>query len=358
MAKSPGKLTIRDIADRAETSPATVSRVLSNSPYPVRPELRQRILQAAAAAEYAPNAIGRMLRQGFSRDIGVIVPTISNPFYAQLLLGVELEARQADFNILICNSFRDPRIEKSAIENLIRKQAAGILISGLGDNQGLLEKIQRQGTAIVAFDQNIDSQVCNQVGFNFIRGGMLAAEYLAGLGHRRIAFLTTPLNRRSRREMLEGFRRELLRHDLELPDECLLVAGQEEESATIYELAAGRELAGRFLALPQRPTALAVVNDLLAMGILQQLHEAGLQIPRDVSVIGFDDLPFAALTTPALTTIRQPALEMGRLAFRIVRGQISQTSNPAQYRPPPVTTLLEPELIVRQTAAPPEPARL
>jgi LacI family transcriptional regulator len=351
MARSPGRTTIQDIAIQAATSTATVSRVLSKSGYPVRPELRRRILEIAASRDYAPNAVSQMLRQGFTRDIGVIVPTISNPFYAQLLLGVELEARQADFNILICNSFRDTRIEERAIENLVRKQAAGILISTLGDNQDLLEKVQRKGTQIVAFDQNIDSQICNQVGFNFMRGGMLAAEHLAGLGHRRIAFLTTPLYRRSRRELLEGFRLALLRQDQDLPADYLLETVREEESASIYELAAGRDLAARFLALSDRPTALAVVNDLLAMSILQQFALAGLRVPQDVSVIGFDDLPLAALLTPALTTIRQPALEMGRMAFRILRGQITAGSGQPDHHPDAVTMLLEPELVIRQTTA-------
>lgn len=351
MARSAGRTTIQDIAARAATSTATVSRVLSKSDYPVRPELRRRILEIAASCDYAPNAVSQTLRQGSSRDIGVIVPTISNPFYAQLLLGVELEARQADFNILICNSFRDAALEKRAIENLVRKQVAGILISALGDIQALLDKVQRKGTQIVTFDQNVDSQICNQVGFNFLHGGMLAAEHLAGLGHRRIAFLTTPLYRRSRRELLEGFRLALLRQGQDLPADCLLETGNEEESAAIYELAAGRELAARFLALPDRPTALAVVNDLLAMSILQQFALAGLRVPQDISVIGFDDLPLSALLTPALTTVRQPALEMGRMAFRILRGQMTGSGSQPGHQPSPVTLLLEPELVIRQTTA-------
>jgi LacI family transcriptional regulator len=176
---------------------------------------------------------------------------------------------------------------------------------------------------------------------------------LIWLGHQNIAYLTTPLNRRSRKEQLEGCRLALLRQDLHLSDQNLLVAGQEEENeSALYEIMAGRQLAEQFLALPERPSAIIAVNDLLAMSIIQVLLAAGLHIPEDVSVVGFDDLVFASVSTPTLTTIRQPAQEIGQLATNILLGHLHDNATLKDItgqRRQPVSITLEPTLVIRQS---------
>lgn len=359
-----GKTTLQDIARQTGVSTATVSRVLSNSAYPVSDVLRRQIRAAAEILDYTPNLFGRQLKTSQSREIGVIVPTISNPFYARLLLGVELESRKRGYQVLLCSSFRDVETEKAYIRTLAEKQVAGLVISTIGTNHQFLEKLQKQGLQIVACDQNIDSVICSRVGFNFFKGGMLAVDHLTGLGHRNLAYLTTPLTRRSRLEQLEGCRLALLRQGLSLADDHVLVAeGESEQGDSIYECLAGRELTRRFLELTPRPDAIIAVNDLLAMSVLQALAAAHVSVPGDVSVIGFDNLDLSAMLSPALTTIDQPALEMGSLACQVLIGQIEEQQagksrtagteeKPAGAAARPMVLTLEPELVVRQSTGP------
>lgn len=338
------KTTIYDIAAKVGTSTATVSRVLSNSGYPVRDEMRCRILDAAKEMNYSPNMIGRMLKKSESKDIGVIIPTIINPFYPQMVLGIELEARQRGYNILLCNSFREAETEKKYIESLYQKQVGGIIISSIGENHSFLKEIQSKGVRIVVFDQDIEDLECSKVGFNYIRGGVLAVEHLIKMGHQNIAFLTSPLTRRSRRETMEGYRLALLKNDLNYRERNALISEHEEETTNgNYEFKNGKRLAQRFLELDDRPTAIFAVNDMTAFGIIQQLLNSGVRVPEDVSVVGFDNIEVSSMINPPLTTVDQPSFETGRLACKM----LLESMGDREYKNVSVT--LEPTLIIRNS---------
>jgi LacI family transcriptional regulator len=344
------KTTIYDIAAEVGTSAATVSRVLSDSGYPVREELKRRIINTAQKLKYSPNMVGRMLKKSGSMDIGVIIPTISNPFYPHIILGIELEARQRGYNILLCNSFRDPEAEKRYIESLYQKQVRGIIVSSIDENHMYLREMQKNGVKIIVFDQNIDGLKCGRVGFDFVKGGLMAIEHLIGLGHERIAFLSSPFKRRSRRETHEGYRLGLLKHGLRYDEDLVLVSDFEEESREgTYEFENGKKLAAHFLkkSKKERPTAIFAVNDMTAFGIIQQLGENGVGVPEDVSVVGFDNIEISSMINPPLTTVNQPSFETGRLASKLLLDSMKGEEHSE------VSITLEPSLVVRKSTTGP-----
>jgi LacI family transcriptional regulator len=343
-SKKGKKTTIYDIAAEVGTSAATVSRVLSNSGYPVKEEVRKRIYETADKLNYSPNMVGRMLKKSESQDIGVIIPTISNPFYSQIILGIEQEARKKGFNILLCNSFRDAQTEKTYIESLYQKQVRGIILSSVDENHIFLKNMQENGLRVVAFDQSFDDIKCNKVGFDYIRGGLMAVEYLLSMGHRSIAFLTSPLTRRSRRETLEGYRLALLKNGLQVKDENIIVSEFEKESETgTYEFENGRALARTFLGLKERPSAIFAVNDMTAFGIINELINNGIKVPEDISIVGFDNIEVSSMINPPLTTVNQPSFETGRLACRMLLDSMDSDD----YSD--VSFMLEPSLIKRKS---------
>jgi LacI family transcriptional regulator len=338
--------TIYDIAAEVGTSAATVSRVLSDSGYPVSEKLKQRVLDVSQKLRYSPNIVGRMLKKSASMDIGVIIPTISNPFYPNMILGIESEARERGYNILLCNSFRNPDAEKKYVQLLYQKQVRGIIISSIDENHMFLKEMQQNGVIVVVFDQDIDELKCSRVGFDYVKGGVMAVEYLAKLGHRRIAFLSSPLTRKSRRETHEGYRLGLLENGLQYDRDLVLISDYEEESREgTYEFENGKNLAMRFMDILQkeRPTGIFAVNDMTAFGIMQHLLGKGMDIPGDISVIGFDNIEMSSMINPPLTTVNQPSFQTGKLAGKLLldslegkeRGEVSIT--------------LEPSLVVRKS---------
>ncbi len=338
------KVTIYDVAAEAGTSAATVSRVLSNSGYPVKEEVRQRIIDAAKKLNYTPNMVGRMLKKNISMDIGVIIPTISNPFYSQIILGIEQEARQRGYNILLCNSFRDSETERKYINSLYQKQVRGIVISSIGENHDYLKELQANGVRIVVFDQWTDDIKCSKVGFNYIKGGLMAVEHLISMGHRKIAFATSPLTRRSRRETMEGFRLALLKHGIPFEEDYVIESESEEEQENgTYEFENGKKLAVKIMDLKDKPTAVFAVNDMTAIGIIQGLTNYGVRVPEDISVIGFDNIEISSMINPPLTTVNQPSFETGRLACKLLLDSMNDNG----YED--VSVVLEPSLIIRKS---------
>lgn len=340
------KTTIYDIANEVGTSTATVSRVLSNSGYPVSEELKRKILNTARKLNYSPNMVGRMLKKSGSMDIGVIIPTISNPFYAPIVLGIELEARKRGFNILLSNSLRDPNLERNSIESLCQKQVMGIIISTIDISNVFIKEMQKYGIKFITFDQNIDDINCSRVGFDFVKGGLLAVEHLINMGHKKIAFLSSPLTRSSRIETHEGYMLGLLKNGLPYDERIVITSDYEEESlGGTYEFENGKYLAELFLKISKedRPTAIFAVNDMTAFGIIQKLFENGIKVPEDVSVIGFDNIEISSMMNPPLSTVNQPAFETGKLACKLLLDNLQDK----QYNDVSIT--LEPSLVIRKS---------
>ncbi len=336
--------TVYDVAKMAGTSTATVSRVLSNSDYPISKEIRKRVIEAAEKMNYSPNLLGRMLKKSESRDIGVIIPNISNPFYPQLVLGIETEAKKHGFNILLCNSFRDVANEKKYIESMYQKQVKGIILSTIREEHGFLRELCDNGLKVVGFDQNIEDFQCNNVSFDFTQAGIMAVDYLVGMGHKKIAFATSPLSRRSRREIFDGYKLGLMKNKIDFSQDLVYVAEHEKEVENgTYEFESGVDIASKCLASKNMPTSIFAVNDITAMGIIHGLISRGIKIPDDISIIGFDNIELSAMINPPLTTIDQPAFETGRLACKILIEDLEEKES--HY----FSIKLEPTLIERKS---------
>lgn len=340
MKKKP---TISDIAKLANTSVATVSRVLNDSGYPVRESLRKRVLDAAAQLNYVPNLVGKQLKTNTSNEIGVIIPNISNPYYTLLISGLEYVARQNGYYILLCNSNADPKVEKKYLEYLYQKQVSGIIISSINPDLKYLEFLQNNELEIVAFEQDIDLN-CNKINFDYFRGGYLATEHLIKKGHRDIGFISAPLSRYSRTKVFEGFLACLDKYGVTVKKEFIRLAPSEKEvSGQIFEYQNGKNLVKDLLKERSFPSALFCINDMTAFGVIQQLQKNGIKIPEDVSVIGFDNIDISEMVTPSLTTIDQCTFEMGRLAAEALIKSIKDKTRK------PVSTLLQPTLIERES---------
>ena len=342
--KTKKRATIYDIAMVAGTSAATVSRVLNNSSYPISKEIRKKVMDAARKLNYSPNLLGRMLKKSQSKDIGVIIPNISNPFYPQLVLGIEMEARIHGFNIMLCNSFRDVSNEKKYIESMYQKQIKGIILSTIREEHGFLKELCENGLKIVGFDQNIEDFQCNKVSFDFTAGAIMAIDYLVGMGHKKIAFATSPLVRRSRKEIFNGYKLGLMKNNIVFSDDLVHIIEVEEEVENgTFEFESGKNLARKILSSKELPTAVFAVNDITAMGIIYGLMGDKVKVPEDISVMGFDNIEFSAMITPSLTTINQPAYETGRLACKILIDALERDEEEC------VSFKLEPTLIVRDS---------
>lgn len=345
MEKKKSKtVTIHDVAKHAGTSVTTVSRVLNNKAYPVREELRQRVLDSVRELGYLPNQVARSLKNLETKEIGVIIPTVMNPFYASVVSGIEEEARKHSYNILLCCSSRDPVKEIDCLNLLYQKQVSGVIISSMFQNKDALEKYMEKNKNIVLLDQEVEDMDCSMINFNCQKGAYLAVDYLIQNGHREIAFISTPLTRWTRIEILKGYKEALKDNNITFDKQLVITVNNEKETAIeAFELEAGKKSA-RIL-LENRPNATAVfaINDMMAIGFIREITALGKNVPGDVSVVGFDDIYFASMITPALTTIQYPSYEVGMLAARLLLDKLNNIDTL------PLHLNLEPKLIIRDS---------
>lgn len=339
MEKKP---TIYDIAKLANTSVATVSRVLNDSGYPVKDSLKRRVLEAADKLNYVPNLVGRQLKTNTSNEIGVIIPSISNPYYTLLISGLEHVAKENEYNILLCNSNGDPKLEKKYLDYLFQKQVSGIIISSVNDDVKYLKDLQDNGLKIVAFEQDIDLN-CNKINFDYFRGGYIAAEHLIKKGHTAIGFISAPLTRHSRTKVYEGFLTCLEKNNVTVNKKFIKIAEEKEASGQVYEYQNGKNLIKELVKEQSLPTALFCINDMTAFGAMQQLQNNGYKIPEDMSIVGFDNIDISEMVTPPLTTIDQCTYEMGMLAAEALIQSFKDKTRK------PISTLLQPTLLERES---------
>lgn len=310
--------TIYDIAKIANTSVATVSRVLSKSTYPVRAELAEKIREIASELNYLPNNIGRQLKTNKSSTIGVIVPSITNPFYASVVSGIEQVATGQGYQVLLCNSQGDPALELKQLTMLYENQVKGVVLSSIaGKNaNATLQPYMDRGLKVVSIDQHQPETEAYPIKFDYAKGGKISADYLLDCGHTDIAYLTAPLDRPSRKQILQGYREALLARGVQPVADRIVVSGNPSAGASkiIGEFENGKLLTAQLLRTKPWPTAIFACNDMMAFGAISELHRVGIRVPEEISVIGFDNLEFAEIVTPALTTIEQPKHEMGAIA--------------------------------------------
>jgi len=336
--------SITEVARLAGVSTATASRVVSSSDYPVSAAARKRVLEAAKALDYVPNALARGLLKSRVPVVAVIVHDITDPYFAEVVRGVEDGAAAAGYLVITCSSERNAERERSYVRLLRSMRAAAVVFAGSGlDDPSLNEEIERHlaamradGAAVVHLSPHAlgepEVSVDNAAGI----AGMVAA--LAGLGHRRIGFLAGPRSLYVARERLAGYHRGLDAAGIAFDERLVVRTGFDRDggAAGVDTLVAG-----------DAPfTAICCANDLLALGVLQRLAALGIDVPGDVSVAGFDDISTAALTAPSLSTVRLPLREMGRRGFEHADALLAGDR--------PERQVLPTEVVLRDsTAAPP-----
>jgi LacI family transcriptional regulator len=313
-------VTIYDIAKKVNASAATVSRVLSNSSYPVSLEMSNKIRKVAEELKYSPNMLGRQLKKNNSMTIGVIIPSISNPFYSEIVLGVEEIARKNGYHVLLCNTHQSPELEYEYLQTLIEKQVKGLIISSVILKMDMLSEYIRRRINVVTIDQMIDDADIYQIGFDYRKGGYMATSHLIAKGHRKVAFVTAPLDRPSRTGTYRGYLEALEDHGIKPLESWIQVSEQNEEATEggTGEFINGKKLTQRLLSLKQRPTAIFACNDMIAFGVINELNNQGIEVPGEMSVIGFDDIEMTQMINPPLTTIGHPKYEMGRFACNML----------------------------------------
>ncbi|MFD9411150.1 LacI family DNA-binding transcriptional regulator [Streptomyces sp. NPDC059989] len=349
-------VTLAEVAAHAGVSPATVSRVL-NGGYPVAGGTRTRVEQAVEELGYIANGPARALAAATSDLVGVLVHDVADSFFGILagsLQSALAPTGQGDARRLavVCNTEGRPAAELAYLTLLEGQRAGGVVLTGgaVEDAEhtttlaGRVARIAATGAPVVLCGRPPLTLPAGlpvaTVMFDDHGGAFRLAEHLLALGHRRIAYVAGPPGLSTTRERLAGHRAALLRHDPGLPEAC---AGLTVHAG--FERSAGYDATRELLRRGAPFTAVAAANDIVATGVAAALREAGIRIPEDVSVAGFDDLPFCADTAPALTTVRVPLREAGALAAQLVTGR--------RPLPPGGITTLPTELMVRASTAPP-----
>jgi LacI family transcriptional regulator len=329
-----GVAKIGDVAQRAGVSPATVSRVLNGSGT-VSPDRAARVREAARELGYTPSGPARALRQQRTRVWAAIIADIQNPFFTAMVRGMEDVARAEGHRLVLCNSDEDLEREAQYLDIAVAEQMAGVAIAVASDKDSRLDVLLDRGVPVVAVDRRpkrhedaVDSVVVDNV-----LGARQATEHLLAMGAKRIACITGPARASTASERATGYQRALKAAGRPVDPELLRRADFREEGAYA---AARTLLAGR-----RRPDAMFVGNNLMTLGALRAIREAGLRVPDDVLLVGFDDAPWTTLMSPQLTVVAQPTHELGRQAARLLA--TASADLPARH------AVLPPTLLIRES---------
>ena len=330
--------SIYEVARQAGVSVATVSRVL-NGKGPVRTETRQRVLDAVAALDYVPHSAARSLSTRRTMSIGVLLPDMHGAFFSELVRGIDLAARAAGYHLLVSGSHSD-QAETAAVLQALHGRVDGLILMtpALRGGSSLRASLPRRVPVVLLNDHG------NGDGHDTLRidnrhGARLAVEHLLALGHRAVAFIAGPPDNADALERLRGYREALRAHGIAAPTRLELAGDFAEES--------GMRAGERIARLDPRPTAVFAANDAMAIGCLAALREHGLNVPKDVSLVGFDDIPIARYLTPALTTVQVPIAELGRQAVRRLLHRIERPAGgPTDH------AVIAPALAIRASAIP------
>ncbi len=332
---------ITDVAKEAGVSIATVSRVVNNNDYPVRAETRAQVLEAVKRLGFRPNDLARSLNQKRTRTVGLLVPDLTNPYYPEIARGVEDAASAELYALLFCNT--DRRAEKTEfyVNTLLQKRVDGIIIAGGGtDFTDASTAFAEYGAPVVFVGRHGDGgqsvQISNEA------AARDATDHLTLLGHRNIAFLAGPRSLTSVQDRLEGYRAALRDAGLQADDAVVREGDFGERS--------GYEATVALLENDPQPTAIFAANDLMAIGAMAAVRDAGLGVPGDVSVVGFDGIELGSYIRPALTTVAIPTYELGAAALRRLLELIARKQEGAP-EPDDHTTWLPTELVVRESSA-------
>jgi len=321
--KLSNAVTIRDVAQLAQVSPATVSKVLNNAPH-VSEATRQRVYNAVRKLDFRPNVIARSLKINQTATLGLITDDLEGVFTMSMMRGIEEVASAQGFSVFLCNSYGDSAREKAHLETLVAKQVDGvILLSGYRVRERGAPALDIGHMPVVYLyqytkDINAPCIVPDDEG-----GGLLGTRHLLDAGRKRIAFINGPPHYEATHLRLRGYRHALETHGLTF-DPALIRAGK-------WHASSGYQMTHELMTLPQPPDAIFCASDSLAAGALDALHELGLNVPDDVAVVGFDNRYFSAHQRPPLTTVALPLYEMGALAGEILLKAIQHDRQEAEF---------------------------
>ena len=340
----PGKLDIRTVAAHAKVSIATVSRTINGIPS-VGPDLAKRVWKAIEELDYYPNTQARGLVSGRSRLLGLVISEITNPFFPELIQGFEEIAVENGYEILIGSTNYDPKRMNLVIRRMLERKVEGVAVMTFGIEEPLLQQLAERNIPLTLIDFTLPSPLVSTLRVDYGAGIRQAVHHLASLGHRRISFISGPHTLHSAKARLEVFRIAAR--------EARLSAKNAEIVEADHTLEGGMLAFERMRARGELPTAIMCSNDMTAIGVLRSAYSAGLKVPKDLSIVGFDDIRFAQFTIPPLTTVQMSRTDLARSAFQALRAHGEGTDNPAvrEYSIPT-------KLIVRQsTGVPPDSSR-
>ena len=311
------RVTIRDVAREAGVSISTVSRVLNDTCF-VEEGKRRRVKDAAERLSYSAHPAARSLLKQETGGVGVIVPSVSGEYFSEFLTGIDHFTQESGFYLLISSSHRSTAEFETALNTMYRR-VDGLII--MAPDQGGFDASHRvlRSMPVVYVNSPFDSSLSDSIGFNNFEGFYNITSHLVDMGHRRIAMITGPATAIDAQERLRGYRQALRDGGIE-PESSLEVVGN-------FTRQSGYQAVSTILGSRKRPTAIAAANDLSAMGAISALHEAGVRIPDQMAITGFDDDPSARYSTPPLSTVRVRPREMGRLAIQYLVGRIRKVAD-------------------------------
>ena len=335
-----GAVTIKDVAEAAGVHTSTVSRALSPATrHLISAEIATRIDGVAKELGYARNAIASSLRTRRSMTVGVLIPDITNPLFPPMLRGIE-DALGGEFTAIIANTDNDPAREAIGARRLLARSVDGLIMATVRRRDGISDELAAAGVPIVLVNRTADQSEVATVVADDAQGIRLMVEHLAELGHRRIAHLAGPQDLSTGAVRQRAFREAMRARKLDADDQKLV-------AAKAYSIVEGARLTEQLLRSTPPPTAILTANDLLALGVYEAAAALGLAIPADLSVTGFNDMPFVDRLTPPLTTIRIQHYEMGAEAARLLLQRLERPEAPA------MSVQLGVQLVVRGSTAPP-----
>ncbi len=336
-------VTLKDIASLSGTSVSTVSRVLNGKGQRISAATRRRVRAAAETLAYQPNPLARGLRLQQTMALGLLIPDIANPFFAHITRSIQQEAHRQGYQLMVCDTNEDLALEVEHLDLLQRQRVDGLMVMPVGQEAAHLNPLLAHQRPLVLIDRYFDTLDSHAVVLDNHKGGFMATELLIQHGHVRIGVIQGLPGVSTTMERLSGYHEALRRHGL--PSDPALIAGHD------FRVQSGYDATRTLLKHPDPPTALFATGDLLALGALQAIRDAGLRIPEDLSLVSFDDIEFAPVLMCPLTTIGQPWEDMGKAALQLL---LEQITHPAPG--PGKKIVFQPTLHERASVAAP-PAR-
>ncbi|HEY0375844.1 MAG TPA: LacI family DNA-binding transcriptional regulator [Pyrinomonadaceae bacterium] len=333
-------MSIKDVAREAGVSTATVSHVINNTRH-VSEEVRGRVLEAIKSCDYYPNAQARSLASGRNHTLGLLISDIANPFFPELVKSIETAAFERGYDVVLANTNYEAGRTSNYVRRLIERKVAGVALMTSELDMALVDELARRGVCVVFLDQGMYGAHMSNLVVNYAAGIEEAIQHLVALGHRRINYVGGPARLRSAAKRREAFVDSVAR---------LLPGSRPVIYEGDFKIEGGRRAAGLMLEGGRRPTAVVAANDMMALGAMQEFRAAGLVIPRDISVVGFDDIAFASLTDPPLTTVCLPRMELGLRAVEALMTTIEHSARQG------VEIQIPTYLVARGSTAPTEKA--